>query len=286
MSYSRDNEPRRDSHQRSRGSSFSGLKLRLLIAGAIILFSIVTYAAKSQLNPITGKHQRVGLSVNDEILMGLQGAPQMGRVSNDFEAQRRIEIVGARLINTLEQQLALEGKRNPYPFEFHLLADQQTVNAFAIPGGQIFVTEALYHRLRTDGQIAGVLGHEMGHVIERHGSEQMAKQGLIQGIAGAAGVAGGDINSTRAAAYVGNIVSMKYGREAETESDEWGVKLMILAGYSPEHLLTVMDVLEQSSGGSGPPEFLSTHPRPKNRREYIQKIIDATFPNGIPAGLH
>lgn len=287
MSY--DSDSNQSPYQRQSGgrgsSNFSGLKLRLLIAGAIVLFSVVTFFAQSQTNPITGKKQHISMTVKDEIVLGLRGAPSMGTTSRDLNAQRRIEYIGARLVNTLEQQLANEGKTNPYPFEFHLLDDQRQINAFAIPGGQIFITEALFRLLPNDGELAGVLGHEMGHVIERHGAEQMAKQGMIRGIAGAAGVAGGDVSSTQAAAWIGNVVSMKYGREAELESDEWGIKLMIMTGYSPAHLLTVMDVLENSTGGAGPPEFLSTHPRPANRREYIRKIIDSTFPNGVPDGL-
>ncbi len=256
------------------------------MAAAIVLFAVLSYYGKGQINPITGDKQRVDLSVKDEIRMGLQGAPSMGRFSNDRQAQYRIELVGARLINALELQLLEQDLRNPYPFEFHLLADSRTVNAFALPGGQVFMTEGLYRRLSNDGEIAGVLGHEMGHVIERHGSQRMAKGSLIQGIVGAAGVAGGDVSSSQAAAWVGNMINMKYGREDELASDGWGVELMVNAGYSPEHLLRVMDVLEESSGGAGPPEFLSTHPRPANRREYISEIIREKFPNGIPPGLN
>ncbi len=288
MSYSRSQTPasyRQDPYQQRRRSHLSGLKLRLLIAGAIILFSVISYYSKGQVNPVTGKNQRVDMSVKDEILMGLQGAPSMGQESRDFEAQRHVDMIGARLVNALEQQLANQDVRNPYPFEFHLLADRNTVNAFALPGGQVFVTEALYDRLNNDGQIAGVIGHEIGHVLERHGSQRMAKGNLIQGIAGAAGVAGGDVNSSQAAAWVGNLVNMKYGRDDELQSDRWGVEIMTIAGYDPRHLIEVMDVLEESSGGAGPPEFLSTHPRPANRREYIERIIKEKFPDGVPRGL-
>ncbi len=74
-------------------------------------------------------------------------------------------------------------RKNPYRFRFTLLADPQTVNAFALPGGQVFITEALFDRLQTDGQLAGVLGHEIGHVLERHGNKRMAKQKLFSGLA-------------------------------------------------------------------------------------------------------
>ena len=288
MSYSRSQTPgsyRQDPYQQRRRSNLSGLKLRLLIAGAIILFSVISYYSKGQVNPVTGKNQRVDMSVKDEIMLGLQGAPSMGQKSRDFEAQRHVDMIGARLVNALEQQLANQDVRNPYPFEFHLLADQNTVNAFALPGGQVFVTEALYDRLNNDGQIAGVIGHEIGHVLERHASQRMAKGNLIQGIAGAAGVAGGDVNSSRIAAQIGEMVNMKYGRDDELQSDRWGVEIMTIAGYDPRHLIEVMDVLEASSGGAGPPEFLSTHPKPANRREYIERIIKETFPDGVPRGL-
>ena len=261
--------------------------MRLLIAAAIVLFSVVSYLAKGQINPITGEKQRVAENVNEEIMMGIQAAPQMGQPSRDRQSSAEVREVGARLVSRLEQRLRDKGIQNPYPFDFHLLADRSTVNAFALPGGQVFITEALFHHLEGHpGRIAGVLGHEIGHVLERHGSQRMAKGGLIQGIVGAAGVAGGGYQSANMAAYVGNIVNMKYGRDDELESDRWGIELMMLAGYSPEHLLTVMDVLERTSGGGGGPEFMSTHPRPANRREYIQSIIKEKFPNGLPSGLH
>ena len=278
--------------RQSRGSNFSGLKLRLLIAAAIVLFSVVSYFTKGQTNPITGEVQRVSENVNEEIMMGIQAAPQMGQPSRDFQSTTVVQNVGARLVNTLEQVLRAKGIDNPYPFDFHLLSDRNTVNAFALPGGQVFITEALFHHLKQEarddyeGCIAGVLGHEIGHVLERHGSQRMAKGGLIQGIVGAAGVAGGGQQSASMASYIGNIVNMKYGRADELESDRWGIELMMLAGYSPEHLMTVMDVLEKTSGGGGGPEFMSTHPRPANRREYIQSIIQEKFPNGLPPGLH
>ncbi len=272
---------------RTRSSNFSGLKLRLIIAAAIVLFSIVSYLAKGQINPVTGEKQRVDDSVSEEIMMGIQAAPQMGQPSRDRQAAAQVREVGARLVNRLDQRLREKRIENPYPFDFHLLADRNTVNAFALPGGQVFITEALFHHLEGHpGRIAGVLGHEIGHVLERHGSERMATGGFIKGLVSAAGVAGGSFETANMAAYAGNFLSMKYGRDAELESDRWGIELMMLAGYSPEHLLTVMDVLEKTSGGGGTPEFMSTHPRPANRREYIQSIIREKFPNGLPSGLH
>jgi len=100
---------------------------------------------------------------------------------------------------------------------------------------------------------------------------RMAKGNLISGIVGAAGVAGGDMSGRSAAAYVGNIINMKYGRQDELESDRWGIELMILAGYDPHRLLDVMEVLRATGGGT--PEFLSSHPSSDTRIEAIKQVI-------------
>lgn len=280
MSYSQGYSRRQPNSRQSTGrrSSLSGVKLRLLIAGAIVLFSVVSYMNKGQVNPVTGEKQRVDMTIQDEIALGLSSVSQMGPQSLNKSAQDHVDAVGFKLVDRLFRALRQNQIDLPYDFEFHLLADSRTVNAFALPGGQVFITEALYRRLDSDDALAGVLGHEIGHVIERHGAQRMAKGNLWKGIAGAAGVAGGDVSSSRAAAMVGNMVNMKYGRDDELESDEWGVELMVLAGYNPRHLLDVMDVLEASSGGGSTPEFMSTHPRPANRRAYIEEIIRRKYP--------
>lgn len=269
-------QPRQQQRRQTRRSLFSGMKLRLIIGAAIVLFSLVKFYSKGQPNPITGKNQRVDLTIDQEIRMGIQSAPQMGQPSRNRRAQAHVEEVGTRLVASLEHHLYSRNPpiTNPYRFDFHLLGDQQTINAFALPGGQVFITEALYAKLENEDQLAGVLGHEIGHVIERHGSERMAKGSFIQGLVGAAGVVGGDAGGASAASYVGNIYQMKYGRGDELESDEWGVMLMTMSHYEPEELLGVMDILEASAGGAGgTPEFLSTHPRPANRKEHIEQVL-------------
>jgi len=271
MSYS--NQPQ----GRRRSSFSSGMKLRLLFAVGIVLFSLVSFWNKGQTNPVTGKVQRVDMTVKEEIMMGLQSAPQMGTPSRDRAGQNRVVQIGEQLVSALNMDLNQRGVRNPFRFNFTLLDDRRTVNAFALPGGQIFLTEALYSQL-SPSQVAGVLGHEIGHVVERHSSEQMAKGNLIRGLVSAAGVAGGGYDSSRIASYVGNVVNMKYGRSDELESDKWGVSLMAMAGYHPAAMMDVMDVLEKSSGGSTP-EFMSSHPRPANRKVYIEELIKDLPPN-------
>lgn len=267
---------------------WQAFKIRALIALVLMAASFISYLMKGDINPITGEKQRVGMNVQQEIALGLDSrremAAQYGGLHPDADAVRSVKRVGARLVAALNEELAQENKQNPYPFEFHLLADDQTVNAFALPGGQVFITYALFSQLETEGQLAGVLGHEVGHVINRHSAQRVAKMDLTRGMAGAAGVAGGTRDSAYLASMVGNLINMKYGREDELESDKWGVKLAALAGYDPRAMLGVMDILDRSSGGRQP-EILSTHPKPANRKEYIEQVIRDVFPQGVPGNL-
>jgi predicted Zn-dependent protease len=263
-------------------------KVRLALAGMIALVSLISFYSMTTENPVTGEHQRVAMSEKEEIAMGLQAAPEMesqhGGISPNPQARREVDKVGERLLAAFDELLRKEGRTNPYPFKFHLLDDPQTINAFALPGGQVFITTGLYKELTTEGQLAGVLGHEIGHVLSRHGAQQLAKQQLTQGLVGAAGVAGGDADAARMAAQIGQLVNMKYGRNDELQADEWGVKLTAQAGYDPRAMIGVMEILDRVSHG-GPPEFLSTHPNPPNRIDRIKEEIRKAYPNGVPAGL-
>lgn len=275
--------------QPTRRRQSSGIPFRLLIAGAIALFSIISYFSMGDENPITGETQRVALSPEQEIALGLNAAPQMaqqhGGLHPDGRAQQHVDQIGMELLDAVEKIVRSNGGENPFEFDFHLLADDQTVNAFALPGGQVFITVALYQRLETEGQLAGVVGHEIGHVLMRHGAQRMAKQKLTQGLVSATGVAGGGQQSAQMAAAVANMINMKYGRDDELESDKWGVQLCVEAGYDPRSMLDVMRILEEASGGGGPPEMMSTHPKPANRQAYIREVIDAVYPDGLPDGL-
>lgn len=267
----------------------SPLGIRLLLGLLIGGFALVSYMCSSQVNPITGEEQRVGnLSTDQEIALGLQAAPELaaqhGGADPDPQAQAHVDQIGAELLAALDQELRSAGRENPFQFEFTLLDDPQLVNAFALPGGQVFITEALYRRLETDGQLAAVLGHEIGHVLSRHGAQQLAKQQLTQGLVMATGVASEDMRAGAVAAAVSQLVTMKYGREAEHESDRWGVRLAAAAGYDPRAINGLMKILEESGGG-GPPEFMSTHPKPANRVQYIEEVIAQEFPDGVPPGL-
>jgi predicted Zn-dependent protease len=187
--------------------------------------------------------------------------------------------MGQRLVAAL-------GPKNPYKFDYHLLADNQTINAFALPGGQVFITRALYDRLETEAQLAGVLGHETGHVVHRHGAQQMANQQFYQRLAGAAAVGSGDYNTAQIAQYVAQVRELSYSRKDELEADQSGLELMTALGYTPQAQAEVMAILKNASGGRGNgPDWMSTHPNPDARIEVIKEWIARHYPNGIPGTL-
>ncbi len=246
--------------------------MRLIIGLGLAAWALISYFSASEYNEITGETQRVAMSPEQEIALGLQSAPQMaqqhGGLHPDPQAQARVDEIGATLV---KYSVARDTDWN---WQFHLLRDSDTVNAFALPGGQVFMTAALYSRLKSDDQVAGVLGHEIAHVIARHGAEHLAKQQLTAGLTGAATVAAGSEGLGRMAQMIGQMVNMKYGRADELESDYLGVRFMTEAGYDPYALIDVMKILAEASGGAGgQPEFFSTHPNPENRIEKIKLAI-------------
>lgn len=247
-------------------------KLTLIIGLVVVAFTLFRYYSNTQVNDVTGDKQHIALTVADEIAIGLQSAPQMaeefGGLHPDMKAQAFVKEVGNKVVSKSS------AASTPYKYNFYLLADPNTVNAFALPGGQIFITAALFSRLENEDQLAGVLGHEIGHVVARHSAERMAveqrNQGLVSGVMIGAG---GDMNTAQIAQVVASSISMSYGRGQELQSDDLGVRFMYEAGYDPHSLISVMDILEKASGGARAPEFQSTHPSPENRREKIKEAI-------------
>lgn len=260
---------------RGRGSGWGG---RLMMAAVLVVISLITYFGSQSTNPVTQEVQHISMSPDQEIAMGLQAAPevayQFGGLDPSQSDQLRVQQIGQRIVQNSP------AGATPYQYAYHLLADLQTANAFALPGGQIFITRALYTLLQTDGELAGILGHETGHVVARHSAEQIAKAQLTQGLSGAAVIAACDPNSpngcvaaSQIAAIVGQLVDMKYSRVDETEADWLGICFMNDSGYDTQEMVKVMQILDTLSQGTRPPEFLSTHPDPGNRILQIQEDI-------------
>ena len=253
--------------------------IRFIIAIVVALFGAVTYFSSKSTNEVTGEVQHISITPEQEIALGLQAEPDMaqqfgGEVDPNHPVSRYVEEIGQRVVR---QSAAGKG---PYKYDFHLLADPETINAFALPGGQVSITVGLLKRLTNEAELAGVLGHEVGHVVGRHSAEQLSKQRFAQTLVGAVGVASFDPNNPRStvqnaaiAQAVSQMVNMKFGREDELEADALGVKLMKQGGYDPRGMAELMQVLAQAGGGGRTPEFFSTHPNPENRLARINEMI-------------
>src|SRR3954447_20595285 len=266
---------------------------RLLIAAVIAVGGIIAYFMHTEVNPVSGEKQHIAMSVDQEKALGLQAAPQMAQEmggavdpKSDPDA-RKVAEIGNRIVQKSD------ATRSPYVdnFNYYLLNDSKTINAFALPGGQIFITRALFDRLQNEAQLAGVLGHETGHVINRHAAEHMAKGELGGMLATAVGVgASGDERgrgqmAAIAAMMANQAVQMKFSRNDETEADNYGLRYMTQAGYDPREMLGVMEILRDTSKGGRGPSFMASHPMPEDRLREIQAKINEMFPNGIPGRL-
>ncbi len=260
------------------GGRGGGCNTRLLMAAAVVIISLITYFGSQSTNPVTKDVQHISLTPDQEIAMGLQAAPVLAGEFGGYDDNRPDE----QRVRQIGQRLAYNSPASgtPYQFAYYLLADTHTVNAFALPGGQIFITRALYDKLQTDGELAGVLGHETGHVVGRHSAEQIAKSQLTQGLSGAAVIAacdptnsGGCIAASEVAAIVGQLINMQFSRADEIQADWLGVCFMHNSGFDPQDMVKVMQIIDSLSQGPHPPEFLSTHPDPGSRITEIQQDI-------------
>ncbi len=244
------------------------LKIRLFIGIAIVAFAYLKKCSQQETNPYTGKTQSISLSPEQEIAIGLQQAPSMaqqhGGLYPNQQAQDLVDRVGKKLVDN-----SIARKSN-YKYEFHLLKDERAINAFALPGGQIFITYALFSKLKNEDQLAGVLGHEIGHVLGKHSNERITSANFWKLLTMGASV-GADLGQL--ANGIGQQTLLKNGRGDELESDDLGVKLMLDAGYNPESLIGVMQILKAAAGPNRTPEFQSTHPDPENRIAKIKEAI-------------
>jgi len=243
-------------------------KIRIFIGLAIVAFAFIKRCNSKEINEYTGRSQVINMTSDQEIAIGLQSAPEMaqqyGGLYPDERMQAFVQTIGNKLV---QSSVARE---TPYQYEFYLLADNQTINAFALPGGPCFITYALFKQLN-EAQLAGVLGHEIGHVIGRHSAERIAEGDFWNTVSMGASV-GGDMGSL--VGGIGQNTLLKNGRGDELESDDLGVLFMIQSGYDPYEMIKVMKILKAAGGPNRTPEFQSTHPNPENRIQKIKEAIE------------
>jgi hypothetical protein len=210
-------------------------------------------------------------SKEQDVQLGREAAAQVERqmpVVRDAQLQSYIEGIGRKLVST--------GLAGDYPYTFKVI-NEKSINAFALPGGPTYVHTGLIASADNEAQLAGVMAHEIAHVALRHGTNQASKANLIQLPAMLAGAIIGNGSMMGQLAQLGiglgaNSVLLKYSRNAESDADILGARMMAKAGYNPVEAARFFEKLE-AQGGRGGPQFLQSHPNPGNRMKAIQEEI-------------
>jgi len=247
---------------------------RSRIVAPIFALLAVVVATGCAINPATGENQLMFISEEQGVAMGRQADTEViatiGLYPNEAW-QSYIQQFGERLAATSE--------RPDLPWTFRVV-DDPAVNAFAIPGGFVYVTRGLLAHLTSEAELASVVGHEIGHITARHSAARMSKQQLL-----GAGLVIGSIASEQVARYAGaadqalGILYLKYSRDDETQADELGLRYLSRANFDPREMAPVfvmLDRMSASQGGGRLPEWLATHPSPANRVEAINQQIAAS----------
>ncbi len=207
--------------------------------------------------------------VQDDVQLGNEYSAKVEQefpIYNDSESERYIENVGQRLVNAIPNEF----QESAFRYRFKIV-NTRDINAFALPGGPMYVNRGLIEVARNEGEMAGVMAHEISHVALRHGTAQATRQsnpltqlGMLGAIIGGAIIGGNAGAQLGAALFAGNFI-LKYSREYETNADILGARIMADAGYDPEDLANMFKTIAAQSQGGRPPEWLSSHPDPERR---------------------
>ena len=240
-------------------------------------------------NPATGKRSFMLQSWEWERSIALSAGPQFtkefGGETPDAITQAYVEEIGAKLTRSALQQAYAEVPELDWDYT---LLDSAVLNAFALPGGKVYISRGLADKLENEAQLAGVLGHEVGHVMARHGNQRISKQiGMNLALAGLAigvGLSDEDSDFRKYGQYAvpaltvgGNVVMLSYGRDEELEADRLGISYMVANGYDPVGQRQVMEILGRGAKGQRPPEWLSTHPASETRVRRIDEMLKGKY---------
>jgi len=242
-----------------------GLGSRVSVAAlamTIWLLPVAAFAQKTQIVAPKNKYK-----VEEDVKLGLQAAAQVEKqfpLINDRDAAAYVERVGQRLIAAIPPQF--HHPEFKYRFKWVNASD---INAFALPGGPMYVNRGMIEAAKNEGEVAGVMAHEISHVALRHATAQATKQSSTKGILSQLPMIAGGILAGDAGAQLGSIatgaLTTKYSREYESQSDILGAQIMAAAGYDPRDLANMFKTIQGESKGGGMPGWLSSHPDPGNR---------------------
>src|SRR6266850_668469 len=233
---------------------------------------LVALCAACVRNPATGKMELDLLSESQEVELGKQAKQEAEQTYGVYKGKPEL----ASYVETVGKQLAAKSDRPNLPYSYEIV-DDSSVNAFALPGGPIFITRGILAYLDSEAEMAAVLGHETGHVAARHSANQMSKQQVAQLGLGVGSILSPTVASAAQVASVGlQVLFLKYSRDDETQADELGFRYMTKVGYDPTQMIPLFEMLDRVSKREGvgkTPEWLQTHPDPGNRLAETQKRL-------------
>jgi predicted Zn-dependent protease len=240
-------------------------RARALVAAALL----AVLAAGCAVNPATGRREFTLVTADQELAIGRDG---YGATVTEYGKYDDVAL--AAYVDTIGNRLARASERPDLQWHFTVL-DDPMINAFAMPGGYIYVTRGILAHLNSEAQLAGVLGHEIGHVTARHSAKHITQQqiaGLGMAVAGAFSTTFQQYSG--AAQQALGLLMLKYSRDDETQADELGIRYATAAGYDPREIPATYAMLKRVSqrGGSSLPFYLSTHPDPGNREEHTAAL--------------
>ena len=271
---------------RSLTGSLIGTLTRHSLLALLGLAMCVPMVACSK-NAATGRSQFLAMSREEEIALGEEAQPEL---TEQYGGAVTDPAINAYLTDIGQALAAQTEADNPsLPWEFTLL-DDDIINAFALPGGKVFLSRGLAEKMTNEAQLAAVVGHEIGHVTARHSNERFGQQ-LGLGIGGAVlgAVIGGVIDSDNGVGIgagiggtVGGIAALSYSRDQEIEADRLGMRYMERLGYDPRGAIQVQEILGEASKGQGrPPEILSTHPLSSTRIRALEKRFEKYYQHTV-----
>lgn len=244
-------------------------------------------------NKTTGRKQLSGgLGYDSEVALGAAEGPKLtaemgGEVQNPA-LRGYLDEVGQRLKTFADRDMNGQVIQDwdgvppgPQRTWYFTLIDSDIINAFALPGERVFMSRGLADKMTSEAQLAGVLGHEIGHVMARHTAERIGQAQVGQGLLTVGGLfagnsQGGQIGMQAGQLLVGGTL-LKFSRAQESEADLLGMRYMAEAGYNPRGQLEVMQILKAAAGGGSQPEWMSTHPLPDTRITDIQNLLSGTY---------
>lgn len=234
-----------------------------------VTLALMFFCAGCATNPVTGANelQLLGPDVKSDIPMGMEAAKS---IEKEMGTSSTVPTPVQNYVNYVGQKIAAVS-HNP-ELEWHFTAlDSNTVNAFALPGGYIYVTTSMLKELKNESQLAAIFAHEAVHVTARHSSSTISKQ-ILTDTAITVATTEKTASAMKLAQIVGQLEGLRYSRKHETESDRYGLDYLVAAGYNPNGMVETMEILNKLNE-SRPIEFFSTHPNPENRRELIIQRI-------------